>query len=58
MGLNVFTLFIGFGVGSLLFQAVLSLGFVFALTAFGIVAGLAAVAALGLFRSERPSAVI
>lgn len=55
MGLNVFLLFTGFGLGSLLFGEALRLGFT---TAFSIFAGfqlLAALAAIPLFRSETPS---
>jgi predicted MFS family arabinose efflux permease len=55
MGLNVFLLFTGFGLGSLLFGEALRLGFT---TAFSIFAGfqlLAAWAAIPLFRSELPS---
>jgi hypothetical protein len=37
MGLNVFTLFTGFGLGSLLFGEVLRLGFGIALAIFGII---------------------
>lgn len=36
MGLNVFTLFVGFGLGSLLFQALLKAGFGVALVVFGV----------------------
>lgn len=54
--LMAFTLFTGFGLGSLLFQMALTLGFTTALTIFGGVALLAAVIALGLFRDERPHA--
>ena len=52
MGLNVFTLFTGFGLGSLLFGAVLQLGFETALALFSLVQLGAAIAALPLFRSE------
>ncbi|KQH79503.1 MFS transporter [Mycobacterium gordonae] len=54
MGLNVCTLFIGFGAGSLLFQALLATGFTAALAAFGTGAALAAVIALHFFASETP----
>lgn len=54
MGLNVCTLFIGFGAGSLLFQALLTTGFTAALAAFGTGAALAAVIALHIFASETP----
>ena len=47
------TLFVGFGVGSLVFQAALTFGFTIALTLFGVVAALAAVLALPTFADER-----
>lgn len=56
MGLNVFMLFIGFGVGSLLFGEALRLGFGPALAIFSAVQLGAAVAAIPLFRSETPLA--
>jgi predicted MFS family arabinose efflux permease len=56
MGLNVFTLFTGFGLGSLLFGATLYLGFGAALAIFSAVQLLAAVAAIAVFRSERRQA--
>jgi predicted MFS family arabinose efflux permease len=49
-----FLLFIGFGLGSLLFQAALMWGFPVALTLFGCAALVAAGVAVPLFRSERP----
>ena len=53
MGLNVFTLFVGFGMGSLLFQTLLGpLGFTGALVAFGATAAAAAGLAVPLFASE------
>jgi len=52
MGLNVFTLFIGFGLGSLLFQFLLPLGFSEALGIFGGVQALAGLAAIAMFRTE------
>lgn len=52
MGLNVFLLFMGFGVGSLLFGELLRLGFTIALTSFSLIQLLAAGLALGLFRAE------
>ncbi|MBU6491612.1 MAG: MFS transporter [Burkholderiales bacterium] len=55
MGLNVFTLFVGFGLGSLIFGEVLRFGFGAALGAFAAVELTAAVCALWLFRSETPS---
>ncbi len=53
MALNVFMLFVGFGIGSLLFQALLSaLDFPGALAVFGTAAAVAATAAVPLFASE------
>ncbi len=54
MGLNVFTLFTGMGIGSLLFGEALRLGFPLALGLFATTLLLAAVPAIPLFRSERP----
>ena len=54
MGLNVFTLFVGFGLGSLMFGALLHFGFGAALGAFSAVELTAAVCTLWLFRSETP----
>jgi len=54
MGLNVFLLFTGFGLGSLIFGAMLRLGVGLALATFGAVELLAALAARQLFRSELP----
>lgn len=54
MGLNVFLLFIGFGLGSLVFGEMLRLGFWFVLAVFAAVEMLAALAAMRLFRSEVP----
>lgn len=54
MGLKVFTLFTGFGIGSLLFGEALLLGFNSALAIFSIGQLLIAVAAIPLFRSEVP----
>lgn len=57
MGLNVFTLFTGFGTGSLVFTAAMALGLGGALIVFGAMALLAAGAAVPLFRAEiAPSA--
>lgn len=53
-GLMAFTLFTGFGLGSLLFQAALTWGFVAALIVFGCAALVAAGVAVPLFRTERP----
>jgi len=55
MGLNVFTLFTGFGVGSLLFGEALRLGFNGALTVFALPQLSIAVAAVAFFRGELPS---
>jgi predicted MFS family arabinose efflux permease len=52
MGLNVFTLFTGFGIGSLVFTAAMALGLGGALIVFGAVTLLAAGAAVPLFRDE------
>lgn len=57
VALMAFSLFIGFGLGSLLFQAALAFGFTGALVIFGAVALLAAGGAAVLFRAERPRAV-
>ncbi|MDA8252484.1 MAG: MFS transporter [Rhodospirillales bacterium] len=54
MGLNVFTLFVGFGLGSLIFSEVLRLGFSVALGAFAIIELTAAVLSIALFRAEVP----
>jgi predicted MFS family arabinose efflux permease len=53
VGLMAFVLFVGFGIGSLIFQVLLVAGFPAALTAFGLAALLAAVAAVPMFRTER-----
>lgn len=52
IGLNVFALFTGFGLGSLLFGEALRLSFGEALSIFGAVQLAAAFAAIPLFRSE------
>jgi predicted MFS family arabinose efflux permease len=54
VALMAFSLFTGFGLGSLLFQAALALGFPGALGLFGVVAWAAAGGAAYLFRHERP----
>ena len=56
MGLNVFMLFTGFGLGSLLFGGALHLGLGTALAIFSAVQLPAALAAILLFRSERRQA--
>lgn len=53
MGLNVFTLFTGFGIGSLVFSGVLQIGLGNAFMVFGTVALLTAMLAIPLFRSEK-----
>jgi len=53
MGLNVFLLFTGFGVGSYLFGEALRLGFGTALAMFAVAQFLAAVIAVRLFHSEK-----
>lgn len=53
VALMAFSLFTGFGLGSLLFQAALTLGFHVALNIFGAVALVAAGVAVVLFRGER-----
>jgi predicted MFS family arabinose efflux permease len=53
-GLMAFTLFTGFGLGSLLFQVALMWGFVAALMVFGAAALVAAGVAVPSFRNERP----
>lgn len=57
MGLKVFTLFTGFGIGSWLFGEVLHWGFEVALVAFGVMQLLSAIAAIPLFWNEKPSPI-
>jgi predicted MFS family arabinose efflux permease len=57
VALMAFSLFTGFGIGSLLFQAALAWGFTGALCVFGGAALLAAGTAAVLFRGERPDVV-
>lgn len=52
MGLNVFALFTGFGVGSLIFSSALRLGFAEALMIFAAVQTLTGIAGIAVFRSE------
>ncbi|WP_441228407.1 MFS transporter [Tardiphaga sp. 20_F10_N6_6] len=52
MGLNVFMLFVGFGVGSLIFGALLRFGFELAFAIFAAVEAVAALLSVSLFRSE------
>jgi predicted MFS family arabinose efflux permease len=56
MGLNVFLLFTGFGIGSILFGAAVSLGITGALAVFGAVQLAFALLAIFLFREEMTSA--
>lgn len=55
MGLNVFALFTGFGIGSFLFGEALRLNFNTALLIFAAVQVLATLASIPLFRSEVPN---
>ena len=55
MGLNVFTLFVGFGLDSLIFGELLRFGFGVALGLFAVVELAAALLSFALFRSEVPS---
>ncbi len=55
MGLNVFTLFVGFGLGSLAFAALLRSGFGVALGTFAAVELIAMLYSVRAFRSEIPS---
>lgn len=58
MGLNVFTLFIGFGFGSVIFGELVRVGFDIALAVFCIVECIAALLSIRLFRFERPMGVV
>jgi predicted MFS family arabinose efflux permease len=58
MGLNVFILFTGFGVGSILFGAVAARGFNTALLTFAAVQTACALAALFLFRQETAANIL
>ena len=58
MGLNVFTLFIGFGLGSLIFGALLRFSFGVALGVFAAMELLATSGSLWLFRDERPRVAV
>lgn len=53
MGLNVFMLFIGFGIGSFLFGQIIHLGLGTAFIIFALFEGVLTLAAVALFRSER-----
>ena len=52
MGFNVFTLFVGFGIGSVLFGALVPSGFPVAFGAFAGIALVAALIAVPLFAGE------
>jgi predicted MFS family arabinose efflux permease len=52
LGLNAFVLFMGFGLGSLLFQTLLRFGFPTALGVFAVAQGLAGLISITLFRTE------
>lgn len=54
MGFNVFTLFLGFGLGSLVFGEVLRVGFGIALLLFVLIEFVLALMAIRLFHTERP----
>ena len=56
MGLNVFVLFTGFGLGSLIFGLLLPFGMETTLEDFGLVAAVAGIAPFWLFRSETAKA--
>jgi predicted MFS family arabinose efflux permease len=58
MGLNVFTLFVGFGLGSLIFGALLRFGFGVAFGLFTIVELTIALISPAVFRSEIPSRAV
>jgi len=57
MGLNVFALFVGFGIGAAVFGAVLNLSFNAALTSFAAIELVCAAAAVRLFQGEAPKAM-
>jgi len=54
MGLNVFTLFVGFGLGSLIFGSLLRFDFETAFAVFGVIELSLALLSFALFRSEMP----
>jgi predicted MFS family arabinose efflux permease len=58
MGMNVFVLFTGFGLGSLVFSGTLGLGLGWGMALFGAAALLAAAAAVPLFNDEVPREAI
>ncbi len=55
MDLNVFTLFIGFGLVSLIFSGLLHFGFGIALAVFAAAEALMTAASFWVFRSEVPA---
>ena len=55
MGLNVFTLFVGFGLGSLVFGQLIRFGFPLALGVFAAIELAIAFLSLALFRAEVPA---
>ena len=55
MGLNVFTLFVGFGLGSLVFGHLIRFGFPLALGVFAAIELAIAFSSLALFRAEVPA---
>ena len=57
MGLNVFSLFVGFGAGSLIFGEIVKYSSTRALDTFAAAELLLALFALWVFRTERPSAL-
>ncbi len=57
MGLNVFTLFVGFGLGSLIFSVALRRSLEFGYLSFSALLLVAAALAFASFREERPSGV-
>ena len=58
MGLNVFTLFLGFGLGSLIFGTLLQFGFEGAFGLFAFVELTIALLSMALFRSELPTRTV
>jgi hypothetical protein len=58
MGLNVFTLFVGFGLGSFIFGELLRFDFEVAFGLFAVVELALALASFALFRSEVPSRAV
>ncbi|MDU7589835.1 MAG: MFS transporter, partial [Acidovorax sp.] len=54
MGFNVCTLFLGFGIGSLVFRQLMDAGFPIAFGMFAAVEAVLALIAIRLFRNETP----